>query len=169
MALAHGLTSEFTGLSLTHWPLGDVALILKVWFLNSLCRTVVGLGWVFLRFGAVRQQAIILASVDPDLSQYLNLCCVDVNWTLKNKLQWNYNQNTKLFIHENAFETILCEMAAILPRERWVKGFQCWQVRTNLNQVLPVFRLTQMSYMSVLTCWLCMWNLGDVSKTPMSS
>ena len=35
-----------------------------------------------------------------------------VNWTLGNKLQWNSNQNTKLFIHENAFENIVCEMAA---------------------------------------------------------
>ena len=40
-----------------------------------------------------------------------------VNWTLRNKLMWNFNQNTKLFIHENASEKIICEMAAIL---RWV-------------------------------------------------
>ena len=31
-----------------------------------------------------------------------------------NKLQWNFNQNIKLFIHENASENIICEMAAIL-------------------------------------------------------
>ena len=30
-----------------------------------------------------------------------------VNWTPMNKLQWNFNQNTKLFIHENAFESPL--------------------------------------------------------------
>ena len=29
----------------------------------------------------------------------------------------NFNQNTKLFIHENASEKIVCEMAAILSRE----------------------------------------------------
>ena len=44
-----------------------------------------------------------------------------VNWTPGNKLQGNSNQNTKLFVHENAFETILCEMATILFRERWDK------------------------------------------------
>ena len=27
----------------------------------------------------------------------------------------------KIFIHENAFENIVYEMAAILSRERWVK------------------------------------------------
>ena len=29
-------------------------------------------------------------------SHYLNQCWVIVNWTLKNKLQWNFNKNTKL-------------------------------------------------------------------------
>ena len=38
---------------------------------------------------------------------------VFVNWTLKNKIQWNFNQNTKLFIHENAYVYIVWEMAAI--------------------------------------------------------
>ena len=34
----------------------------------------------------------------------------------RNKLQWKYNQNKKLFIHGNASEYIVCEMAAILSR-----------------------------------------------------
>ena len=37
---------------------------------------------------------------------------------LRNKLQWNFNQNTKLFIHANASESNTCEMTAILSR--WV-------------------------------------------------
>ena len=49
-------------------------------------------------------------------SQYLNQCWVTVNWTLRNKLQWNFNQTTKLFIHKNASENIVCEKAAILSR-----------------------------------------------------
>ena len=28
-----------------------------------------------------------------------------VNWTLRNKLQWNFNQNSYIFIQENALET----------------------------------------------------------------
>ena len=43
-----------------------------------------------------------------------------VNWVLRNKYQWKFNQNTNLFIHENASEKIVCEMAAILSRGRWV-------------------------------------------------
>ena len=48
-------------------------------------------------------------------SHYLNQSWFIVYyWTLRNKLQWNLNQNTKLVIHENAFENVVCEMAAIL-------------------------------------------------------
>ena len=32
----------------------------------------------------------------------------------------NFNQNTKLFIQENASESIVCEMVAILSKGRWV-------------------------------------------------
>ena len=45
---------------------------------------------------------------------------VIVNCTLRKKLQWNFNRNTKLFIRENASEN----MAAILSRGRWVKVAQ---------------------------------------------
>ena len=54
-------------------------------------------------------------------SHYLNQCWVIVNRTLRKKVQWNFNQNTKLFIHENASENIVCEMAAVLFRGSRVK------------------------------------------------
>ena len=38
-----------------------------------------------------------------------NQSCVVVTWTLRNKLKWNFNQNTKLFIHKNASENIVCD------------------------------------------------------------
>ena len=40
-----------------------------------------------------------------------------VEWDLGNKFPWKFKQNAKLFFHENAFENIICEMAAILSRE----------------------------------------------------
>ena len=60
-------------------------------------------------------------------SHYLNLCRFIVNWILTNKLQWIFSQNTQLFIHEYASENIVCKMATILSRERWVKtnGYVC--------------------------------------------
>ena len=46
-------------------------------------------------------------------SLYLNQRRVFVTRTLGNKLRRNFNQNTKLFIQEDAFENIVYEMAAI--------------------------------------------------------
>ena len=51
---------------------------------------------------------------------YLNECWFLVNRTLGDNLQWNSDHNTKLFIHKNALENIVCEMAAILSRGRCV-------------------------------------------------
>ena len=36
-----------------------------------------------------------------------------VNWSLRNKLQWHFNRNSKLFIQDNALEDVVCEMASI--------------------------------------------------------
>ena len=53
---------------------------------------------------------------DNDLpSHYLNQCWIIVNPKLRNKLQWNINQNTKIFIHENVCEITVFEMAVICP------------------------------------------------------
>ena len=47
---------------------------------------------------------------------YLKQCWGIVNGTPRNSLQLNFNQNSKLFIKENAFENVVFEMVAILPR-----------------------------------------------------
>ena len=31
-------------------------------------------------------------------NRYLKQCRLIVNWTIRNKIQWNFNQNTKIFI-----------------------------------------------------------------------
>ena len=36
-------------------------------------------------------------------SHNMNPCCLITNWTIKNSLQWNSNQNTIMFMHRNAF------------------------------------------------------------------
>ena len=51
---------------------------------------------------------------------YLNQCWIIVNWTLANIFQWKFNQNTAIFIEENAHENVFCEMASILSRPQWV-------------------------------------------------
>ena len=54
-------------------------------------------------------------------SHYLKQCWNIVKWTLGNKLQWNFNQNSNIFIHKNAFESVVCDMASILSRPQCVK------------------------------------------------
>ena len=50
-----------------------------------------------------------------------------VNSNLRNKLQWNIKQNSDIFIQENAFENVVCEMAAILSQPQCVKVGRCVQ------------------------------------------
>ena len=46
-------------------------------------------------------------------SHYLNQCWNIVNWTFRNKLQWIFNRNTNIFVHEIAFENVVCDMASM--------------------------------------------------------
>ena len=70
-------------------------------------------------------------------SHYLKQCLLIVNWTLRNKLQWNFNQNSTIFIQENAFENVVCKMVAILSRGRWVNNIlqkhAAWQSTWPMN------------------------------------
>ena len=52
-------------------------------------------------------------------SHYLNQYSFVVVWTIDNKFQRNFNQNTTFFIQENEFESAVCKTAAVFPR------FQC--------------------------------------------
>ena len=54
----------------------------------------------------------------------MNHCCNIVYWTLRNKLPWNFNRNSNIFIQENALEDVVCEMASILSRPQ----FDIWYV-----------------------------------------
>ena len=67
-------------------------------------------------------------------SHYLNQCWNIVNWTLRNKLHWNFNRNSNIFIQENAIENGVCEMASILSRPQWVK-----EARITLTLEFPFF------------------------------
>ena len=53
-------------------------------------------------------------------SHYLNQCWNIVSWTHRNKLQWNFNQNSYIFFQENAFEDIVWKKAAILSQPQCV-------------------------------------------------
>ena len=70
----------------------------------------------------MRQGSVSVLVQAMAASHYLKQCWVIVNLTRRNELQWNLNQNTELFIQENASENIVCEMAAILSRGNELKG-----------------------------------------------
>ena len=53
-----------------------------------------------------------------------------VNCTPRNKLQWNSNWNSNIFIQENAFENGVCKMASISSRP------QCFKYTTLLGMYL---------------------------------
>ena len=64
-------------------------------------------------------------------SHYLNQCWNIVNWTLGNKPQWNFNQNSNILIEENTFENVVCEMLFISSQSQCVnkrdtRSTTCW-------------------------------------------
>ena len=51
-------------------------------------------------------------------------CWHIVIWTLRNKLQWKCNRNWYIFIKENAFENVICNMGAIFSRPPCVNSLR---------------------------------------------
>ena len=45
-----------------------------------------------------------------------------VNSNLRNQLQWNLKRNSRIFIQENAFEKVVCEITPILSRPRYINS-----------------------------------------------
>ena len=73
--------------------------------------------WLYRPGSALAQ---VMAWCVTALSHCLSQCWFIVNWTIRNKFQWNFNENNKFSIDVNASESIICEMAAILSKGRWV-------------------------------------------------
>ena len=44
-----------------------------------------------------------------------------VNWTFRNKHQWNFNRNSYIIIQDKAFQNLVCKMSAMLSWPRCVK------------------------------------------------
>ena len=89
----------------------------------------------------------------------LEPCWLIGNWTLMNKFQWNSNQNTNLFIHQNAFKNVVCEMAAILSRGNKLSG-KCFHV--SLSSWYDVCRIIRnictqfvLLFMVTICCGFC--------------
>ena len=88
-------------------------------------------------------------------SHYLNQCWDIVNWTHRNKLQWNFNQNSWIFFPENALEYSVWKMAAILSRP------QCFKVimRSKWRQCVSTIGVIHMMFTALFYhlkgCFTC--------------
>ena len=71
----------------------------------------------------------LVASSAP--SHYLNQYWLLVNSTLRSILQWLFNWNSIISIHDNGFENVVCKMSAILPRPQCVET--CMQSRAPVS------------------------------------
>ena len=56
-------------------------------------------------------------------SYYLNQCWNFIDSNPRNKLQWNLQRNSYVFIPENAFENVVCDISAISSRPQCVNLF----------------------------------------------
>ena len=71
------------------------------------------------------------------------------NYTLWNKLQWNWNRNANIFIHINLFETVVCKMATIMFRPHF-----CY-ILSGFSKHLPNLLLTGSVWQPVLRSTIC--------------
>ena len=85
-----------------------------------------------------------------------------VNWTLRNKLQWKFNRNSKIFIHENAIENVVCEMAAILSQPQCVKTLcaETWILQENKVNIMTADALASCITWSSAAMVSTMWDKG---------
>ena len=84
---------------------------------------------------------------DAKLSQHWLIA----NWSLRNELKWNLNQNKKNFVNENAFENVVYEMAATLSREKWVNEYMIQHPSVNYPSLLNIS--TRTSFMGESGSW----------------
>ena len=93
-------------------------------------------------------------------NHYLNQCCIIVNSTIREKFRWHPNRNLNIFIQENVFEKVVCDIATILT---WP---QCVHLDTSIPTLKwSVLRLSP-SYrdMSPIQSWNDgnpKWGRGD--------
>ena len=64
-----------------------------------------------------------LVSTKPLSDQCWNI----VKWIVRNKFRWNLNRNSYIFVQGNAFENVVCNMAATFSQPQCVNITYIWQ------------------------------------------
>ena len=75
-----------------------------------------------IHWGRVIYASVNLPSLVQIMAWHLNRCWNIDDLTLGNKIQWNINRNSYIFIQRYAFEYVICEMVAILSWHQCVNG-----------------------------------------------
>ena len=89
---------------------------------------------------------------------YLKQCWLIVNCTLRNKLWWNFNQNSNIFVDENAIENVICDFPNKLSRR------QCFNDLFNNRH----WTITCTYHREVLNYWYCFQNTeNDLKVSPV--
>ena len=66
-------------------------------------------------------------------SHYLNQYWLLVNWTMRKKFQWKYNQTTGIFIQQNAFQSVFCKLSAIWIQPKCVKHWSILPISSGVT------------------------------------
>ena len=88
--------------------------------------------------------------------------------TLRNKLHWNFNRSSKIFIQENALANVVWEMASILSRSQCVKqhdGDYYTELSGFFNNL--AVKLVKMSFSNFthISCFLMLvWNHSSSNR-----
>ena len=101
---------------------------------------------------------------------------ITVYWTFSNKPQWNFNQNTMIFIWKNTFKDSICKLVAILFQPLCVNSlapndtiWQSWTLST-LFQVIAWCLMAPSYYLN--QHWLVvngiLWHLSETNLTANS-
>ena len=152
-----GVLASWDCIQLTHW-----SRVTHIW-VSELCHHC--LRWCFVDW----------STPSHHLKQYWDT----VNWTLGEKLSWNSDQNMEIFIHEKAFDNVVCENLTILSRPQCVIRENQWRNRISarwLSLIYSCFLWSNHSYKleSVRTTSIetkkqtFIWN-GNIRMTSMET
>ena len=108
-------------------------------------------------------------------SHYLNQCWVIVNWTLRNKFQWNFNQYKKISFTKMHLKIPSAKCAGrdgkYLCRVRWhIEISWCWHdfpgvnINIQFQQQHKVMIKDQRSNHNHIPNWYCTENIYDLWK-----
>ena len=92
-------------------------------------------------------------------SHYLNQCWNIVNWNLRNKLQWNFNRNSYIFIQEYPFVNGVWKMASILSRPKCVNKLDLLSSSQMIKEVIAAEYYIYHDSRAVRACSKCLTDL----------